>query len=231
MKRVFLLLTLLTACVQPAPPPPIVTPPPASPPQPGSIEGVSLEPPDRPILSVTVGDTIEAALIQQQLQVEPVRVEGNTFYFYERPDLRARLEALGYEPARANPHEVTRRVVRLSLGGAAPREDVRRFGVRVINRERDYWVVTASVASLRTLVEAGYSIAAVRDPEPRPREVRVYPTSRQELERLGGLMDIFAALETREGFVVEGAAFDEQIDELRALGFRVELVPPRGEKP
>ena len=44
---------------------------------------VNLEPPDkRPVKSIQVGDATEAALIQQEMDIEIKYVDANTLYFY-----------------------------------------------------------------------------------------------------------------------------------------------------
>lgn len=200
----------------------------------GGAPGVDLEPPREPILAVGVGDAIEAALLEQQLRLVPVRLDGTTLYLYDRGDIRARLASLGYEPQRVNGAEVARRVVRVSLQGGAPRDDLSKFGVNVINREREHWVVTGTVAALRALAGAGYRLEPVRDPEPRPRQVRIRARSAEDVGKLGGIVDIYSVEragrpneQQREGAViVYGAAFDSQIDQVRELGMEVEILPP-----
>jgi hypothetical protein len=210
----------------------------------GGTTTLDLQPPSEPILAVAVGDAIEAALLEQQLRVAPVRLDGTTLYLYDRGDIRARLESLGYEPQRVNGADVAQRVARVSRRGAAPGEEIAQFGVSVINRERDHWVVTGSVAALRGLAGSGYRLDPVRDPEPRPRQVRILARSIEDVGRLGGIVDIYSVegadrrrYETNDqqgrGVIVYGAAFDSQIDQVRALGMDVEILPPppRGGKP
>ena len=226
----FLLLFAATACKH-AQPPGYGTPAP----------GVDLEPPREPILAVSVADSIEAALLEQQLNVVPVRLDGTTLYLYDRGGIGARLADLGYDPQRVNGSQVAQRTVRVSQQGAAPREDLSKFGVSVINRERDHWVVSGSLAALRALTGAGYQLAPVRDPEPRPRQVRVLARSIEDVGRLGGIMDIYSVeradrqQQTKGGpVIVYGAAFDFEIDRIRELGMEVEILPPppaRGGKP
>lgn len=195
----------------------------------GGTTDVPLEPPRQPIVAVNVGDSVEAALLQEKLAVVPVRVEGGRLYLEDREGVRRNLEALGYEVATVNPYDAHQRVVRISMGGRAP-ERVEQLGLQVINREADHWVVRGSLGALRAAVDAGYRISLVRDPEPRPRQVRVTVGSTADVIKLGGLMDIYNVAEKRP-VVVDGAAFDAQIDRIRSLGFTVEIVPEkRGEK-
>jgi len=97
-------------------------------------EPVNLEPNDtRQILSVDVTDTNEATLLIQQLELDVVRIQGPTIYFFEPLNQLGRLAELGYELERQNSYDVFRRVVRIDY--AIPENELIASGVRVINRE------------------------------------------------------------------------------------------------
>ena len=117
-------------------------------------EPVNLEPNDtRQILSVDVTETNEATLLIQQLELDVVRIEGSTIYFFEPLNQLGRLAELGYELERQNSYDVFRRVVRID--NALPESELIANGVRVINREEKYLVVDATIGQLRALVRAG----------------------------------------------------------------------------
>jgi len=200
-------------------------------------EPVNLEPNDpRPILSLEVGDSDEAALLVQELDLEPVRMEGSTLYFFENDDQLNRLKELGYELRQQNSYEVFRRVVRIDR--TVPEEELRASGIRVINREENYLVVEGSLAKLRALERAGSSMVAVGGHEPRPRQVRITAESMDDVAEIGAMaVDIYSveradrakpdrAEQYRDGeIVVLAGAFDYQIDQLTAAGYSVEVFP------
>lgn len=196
-------------------------------PPPGAA--VNLDPDDpRPIFSIAVGDDIEAALVQQKLGVEPLRVEGHTFYFHDTPGIRAKLAEYGYTPTRQSSYAVYQRVVRVAKRG--DEKDLARFDVTLINRENDYWVVRGTIGTLRALSAAGYRLAPLGSNEPRPRQVRIYASSLDDVQRINALfVDIYSvSREGRDqrGVIVTGGAFDGQIDALIEAGFRVEIIEP-----
>ncbi len=185
---------------------------------------VNLAPRDvRPLHRIEVEDADEAEILAQQLKVEPVRVEAGAFYFVAGEALLARLAALGYTPQLSDRLQVERRVVRVQ--GPAGEEVVLRNGARLINREEGYLVVDGSLAQLLALRDLGFRLAPLGRGEPRPREVRILGQSVEDVQRVNALhVDIFAAVRTRSGVLVSGAAFDYQIDALRQAGFQVERV-------
>jgi hypothetical protein len=206
------------------------------PPSPPPETAVNLEPNDpRPIFSIAVSDDIEATLLQQQLGVEPLRVEGHTLYFYEAPGLLAKLADYGYTPSKQNSYGVYQRVVR--VGKRGEEKELARFDVKLINRESDYWVVRGSLGALRALAAAGYRLTPLGTNEPRPRQVRIYASSFADVQRINALyVDIYSVSpegKEQRGVVVTGGAFDSQIDDLIAEGFRVEVIEPvkKGSKP
>jgi hypothetical protein len=206
------------------------------PPGPPTPAAVNLDPPDqRAIFSITIGDAIEAALLQQQLGLEPLRVDGNTLYFYDTGGIRAKLATYGYTPTKQNPFAVYQRVVRVSKRGHEA--DLARFEITLINRERDYWVVRGSIGALRALSAAGYQLSPLGPNEPRPRRVRIYAPTPEDVQRINDLfVDIYAVSRDdkyQRGVVVTGAAFDDQIDALQREGFRVDVIdaPPKAGQP
>lgn len=198
---------------------------------------VNLEPNDpRQILSVNVTDTDEAALLIQQLDLEVVRIEGLTVFFFEEPSQLDRLSELGYELERQNSYDVFRRVVRIDR--AVPESELIANGVRIINREENYLVVDAAIGQLRALERGGSQFVAVSGHEPRPRQVQITVGNMDDVVAIGAMaVDIHSVdrrgrkpTESEEDYreveiVVYAGAFDYQIDQLEAAGYGVESMP------
>jgi hypothetical protein len=178
----------------------------------------------RPLFAITVEDATEAALLQQQLQVTPVGLQGTTLFFSGDSALLERLRASGYDPAVADRLQVEHRVVRAYRRGEE--SALLNTGVHLLNREPGYWVIEGSLQQLQILQRLGYRLGPLGQNEPRPREVRITVPTRADVARVGELqVDIFGAQETKDGYVIGGAAFDTQIDALTRAGYRVERIP------
>ena len=200
-------------------------------------EPVNLAPNDtRQIVSVAVLDSDEAALLVQQLELEVVRIEGPTMFFFEKPNQLDRLAELGYELERQNSYDVFRRVVRIDR--TVPESELIANGVQVINREEEYFVVNASIGQLKTLLRSGSQIVAVSGHEPRPRQVRIIVRNMADVAAISAMaVDIYSTdhikrepTDTQEdyrkvGIVIYAGAFDYQIDRLEESGYGVEMLP------
>jgi hypothetical protein len=189
---------------------------------------VQLEPNDtRPLFSIEVGDEIEAALLQQRLRLEPLRLDGKRLFFHDAGDIRAQLAVFGYEPVQADPYRVYQRVVRVRKRG--DEAALRRAGVTLINREPEAWIVRGDLGTLRGLVAAGYVITPIASNEPRPRYIRVYVGTPAQAQEVGRIVSIYAsgrAGDQDRGLLLAAAAFDADIDALLAAGYRVERIDP-----
>lgn len=201
---------------------------------------VNLEPNDRrPVFSIEVGDGIEAALLEEKLGLAPLRLTGKTLYFYDAPDIRKKLADYGYEATQADPYAVYERVVRVARRGEE--SDLKRFSVRLINREPDAWIVRGQIGVLRALAAAGYSLSAIASNEPRPRVIRVWARTPEEVQQISRYVSIYAVSgqfvpkDNQRLIGVAATAFDDGIDALTAAGFNVERLedPPqdRGGRP
>lgn len=187
-----------------------------------------------------MADAAEVALLVQEVELEPVRREGSSLIYVRDERVEARLEELGYEPLPVNPHDTYRRVVRVDRRG--DEDALPAAGVRLINREKDHWVVEGSLAALRGLQAAGYRLRPLAA-ELRPREIRVLVAGPDDVRRIAAMdVDVFnvdpverpsdpsdedATYERQEagrGYVLYGTAYDAQIDQLEAAGFEVERV-------
>lgn len=198
---------------------------------------VSLAPNDpRPIVSVHVADVDEAALLMQHLALDVVRVEGLTAYFFDDPNKRVRLAQLGYEIKQQNSHDVFRRVVRIDR--SVPETDLIAQGIKIINRQEKYLVIDATLGQLRALVRSGSQITAVAGNEPRPRQIRIVVDTLDDVARIGEVgVDIYSAKpertdpgvsddrNRRRKIVINGAAFDFQIDQIKSAGYGIEILP------
>jgi hypothetical protein len=172
-------------------------------------------------ISVSVDDAAEVGLIEQQLKASVVRVEGNRAYLVDRPGLRERLVAAGYEPTAVDRQEAETRVVRVLRRGSE--KALLQSGVQLINREDRYWVVRGTLAQLGLLQRLGYQVAPLGPDEPRPREIRLTVKSRDDVTRVAAThVDIYSVRREKDGFVIYAGAFDNQIDSLQAVGYRVE---------
>lgn len=178
-------------------------------------------------LVVGVDDAVEVGLIEQQLDATVVRVDDGRAYLVDRPGLRERLVAAGYEPAAVDRLAVEERVVRVLRRGAEP--ELLETGVELINREDGYWVVRGTLARLAVLQRLGYRFAPLGPDEPRPREVRLTVPTRDDIARVAALhVDIYSVSQTAAGIEIYAGASDAQIDRLRAAGYTVERVSTVG---
>lgn len=195
---------------------------------------VSLEPDDpRPVLSVQVADPDEAALLVQELELEIVKMEGGRLFFFESPGQLSRLADLGYFPQKQDVYSVFKRVARIDR--KVTEADLKESGIELINREENSYVVRGTIGQLRQLQERGVKIVALRAHEPRPRQIRILVDSPADVAKIGAMqIDIYNAKRdprgNRKSIVVHGGAFDYQIDELEAAGYKVEILPDPGPK-
>jgi len=173
---------------------------------------------------IEVEDADEAALIEQELKVKPELVRGRSFYYYGNENINRRLQEFGYHPSVEDADSVLTRVVRVvGKGTEAP---LREIGLTIVLRERGYWIARGTLKQLRALSRAEYAIQDLRKGEPYPRQVRLTVTKLSDVsDVVAPRIDIHTVQKSKEGFVVFGGAFDESLDELRAMGFKVEILP------
>lgn len=177
-----------------------------------------------PLLRVEAEDADEALLVEQQLKIRPVRASGRTLYFERTADAERLLREAGFEPAAADPEEGAAQVVVVRRKGAEKR--LADAGARVLLREPGYWIVRVSPAQRRTLARLGYRVEPLGDREPHPRQVRVAAADADQVrDVVARHVDVFHVERGEKGLVVRGAAFDDAIDALRALGLAVEVLP------
>jgi len=176
---------------------------------------------------IDVEDATEAGLVEQQLKIRPVLVRDRWLYYYGNEETNELLRKYGYEPMRMNPEDVLTRVVRVIHKG--DEEDLSKAGVTILLREHAYWIVRATSTQLQLLGRLGYQVEKLGLREPRPRQVRIVVSLREQVAEVGAhRVDIYSSAKSERGYVILGGAFDDSIDELRAAGFRVEILadPP-----
>lgn len=182
----------------------------------------------RSFYRIDVEDSIEAGLIEQQLKVKPVLIRSRSFYYYGNEDINQLLRRYGYEPVRVNREDVlTRLVVVITKKGTE--EDLVKAGTTVVLREREYWVVRATLTQLQLLERLGFLVEELGRREPHPRQVRIAISRLEQIAEVGGLrVDIYDTTKSEKGYIILGGAFDDSIDELKAAGFEVEILadPP-----
>ena len=203
------------------PVPPVETPPPSVPPtQPVVLPAPSSE----PRYAITTDDPDEIALLVERLKLRRTLVSGTTLYFDADERQLGQIRELGYTPARIDPEQVDSRVVRVVRRGSE--EELRQYGVTVVNREPAYWIASGTLAQLRRLVAVGYRLEALAPGEPRQRWIRVSVASRDDVQRVVNYqVDVFGVADSAGRFIVRGGALDMQIDRLRQAGFTVVVVP------
>lgn len=173
---------------------------------------------------VDIEDAIEAGLVEQQLKIRPVLVRDRSLYYYGNEETNEQLRKYGYEPMRMNPEDVLPRVVRVIHKG--DEEDLSKVGATILLREHEYWIVRATSTQLRLLGRLGYQVEELGHREPRPRQVRIVVSRREQVAEVGAhRVDIYSVAKAERGYLILGGAFDDSIDELRAAGFRVEILP------
>lgn len=181
---------------------------------------VRLEP-GAPLVAVQVADPQEAGLLVQALGTQPELARADSLYFAAA--LADRLRGAGFDPQPVDAEQARHRVVRAyGTSDAGLRAD----GLRILTRERGYWIVDGSLAQLRRLqAGGGYLLARIAGNEPRPREVRVTVPARADVQRVYDLgVDIFGAAPEGGRVVVGGGAYEWQIEAMTAAGYTVERI-------
>lgn len=176
------------------------------------------------LYEIDVEDAIEAGLIEQQLKTKPELLRGRSFFYHGDEEKNELLRRYGYSPSLADPDQIFARTVRVARKGTE--QELRELGVTIVLRERGFWVVRASGKQMRLLARLGYQVQPLGRHEPRPRQIRLVVASPEQVAEVGAhRVDIYEVRRTESGYTIAGAAFDDAIDELRALGFKIEVSP------
>ncbi len=196
-------------------------------------KGIKLEPADkRPVKSIQIGDAAEAALIEQELDVEIKHVDNNTLYFYsDNQDVVSELENIGYTVKEANPMQTSFKLVKLiasnNLNLSGERNDnvqkqLDEYNIKVLKREKDYWAIYGSLSGLSRIQELGFKLQNM-ETEVRPRSIQITVYSREDIQKINEMdIDIVSTKPLEQGYVVYGSAFDYQIDQLEAAGYNIQ---------
>lgn len=198
---------------------------------------VNLEPNDpRPIWGIQVADTDEAELLIQKLKLNVVKVEGSNLFIYEDQSQLQQVESLGYQIATENSYELFRRTVRINK--KINEDNLHELGIKVINREPEYFIVNGTLSQLKAINRQGVIVSAIKSYEPRPRQIKVVVNNREDVAKIAALqVDIYSAKNSSHYYQekdlygdninidVYGGAFDYQIDQLKTMGYKVELLP------
>jgi hypothetical protein len=178
----------------------------------------------RKLYRIEVEDEDEAMLIQQELKLQPALVRGQSFYYYGDEQINKKLAEFDYHASAVDPDEIFTRVVRIV--GKAEETALRDVGATVILRERGYLIIRATPKQLRILSRLGYKIEELGAEEPQPRRVRLVVSTAAQVAEVGSLrVNIDTVQKGKGGNVILGDAFDDVIDELRAQGFKVQILP------
>ena len=180
----------------------------------------------QPLYRLQVADADEAALLKQELKLDVEGVRGQDVYFRGDERTLAALKDLEYAVTPVDPRQVMSRVVRVMRRGIDEAQ-LLKTGVSLINREKTHWVVRATPRQLELLQGRRVDVRAL-DAEVHPRQVRIVVNEPADVQRVNELhVDIYSAARSRDGkVVIEGAAFDNQIDALRNANYQVTVLPP-----
>src|SRR5437667_1693737 len=178
--------------------------------QAGASSAQSLQAAQRPdsarksFYRLDVEDSIEAGLVEQQLKLKPVLVLSRGFYYYGDDEINQLLRRYGYVPVRVNRDDVLTRVVMVPRKKGTE-EDLVKAGATVVLREREYWVVRATLTQLQLLDRLGFVAEELGRREPRPRQVRIAVPRREQIAEVGELrVDIYSTAKSEKGYVVLG---------------------------
>jgi hypothetical protein len=190
---------------------------------------VDLKPNDkRPVYAVDIADIEEAKLLEQQLKIEVLRVEGNTLFFYQ-PDKNQmkRFSEIGYMIKEVDKNKVYYRTVKLKksekLDFVSLSKENQLF---FINEEQDYYVVRANLLQIKEIIRKGYAIEPLSN-EVRPRKISVIVKTKRDIQVVSEThIDIFNYQINKDStYTIYGQAFDYQVDMIKNMGYTVRINP------
>ena len=157
-------------------------------------------------------------------------IDGNNLYYFVKDEAQEeKLKTIGYSGKKANSMQVNYRVVQLSVKGKAPdksnTEEILKTGIKILNKEKTYWVVRGSLEQLNKIQDLNYTVI-IETQEPRPRQVEItvpLATDVQKVNELG--VDIYSSRgsDRHRAIIITGGAFDYQIEQMQAMGYSVVL--------
>lgn len=186
----------------------------------------------RPVKSIKIDDAAEAALIEQELDIEVKYVANNTLYFYSNnQNTLSQLKDIGYQINDENPTQTSFRMVRLFSKdkmilsrekNTLISKELQEYQIKVFNREKDYWVIYGSLSALSRIKELGFVMKNL-DIEIRPRTVKIIVPSKNDIQRVNEMdVDIYSTAQKGKQYVIYGGAYDYQIDLMEAAEYQVE---------
>lgn len=188
---------------------------------------VDLQPPDkRPVYHTQVADANETDLLKQQLGIEIKNSIRNELWFYSADEnIAQKMTAMGYKVDKPDITTVYFKVVEID----PPKEDdIRKYRLQLINREKDHYLVRGSLDQLSKWKADGHKLFTPAS-EPRPREIEVSVGSQPDVQRIYDWgVDIFSAVKDSTGnYKVRGSAFDFQIDSIKTMKYNVTVIKSR----
>lgn len=187
-------------------------------------ENQKLDNSNQALYRIEVEDSVEVGLIEQQLKIKPVFVRNRALYYYGNEQINELLRRYQYAPVRVNKEEVLTRLA--VVRNAHDESDLVNAGATVVLREREYWVVRGTLRQLQLVEQLGFALEEVGLREPRPRQVRIIVPRREQVAEVAALrVDVYDTAKSEKGYAIMGGAFDDSIDELKAAGFKVEILP------
>ncbi|MDX1999998.1 MAG: hypothetical protein SF066_19955 [Thermoanaerobaculia bacterium] len=177
----------------------------------------------RPLQVLEVEDATETALLVQELGLVPLATAGRRVFFRAEGDLLQRLTALDYQVVDTDANDVLTRTMWVS--GPSQEAPLHEVGLRILRREKDGWIVSGTLRRLSLLEKLGYRLEELNGREPHPRPILVVLEDRRDLSKVLAVgIDVYAMGPLGDrGFVVNGGAFEDAIDALRAQNFAVKI--------
>ena len=185
---------------------------------------------EREVQSIEISDGDEVALLRQELGLDIKMVQGNKlYYFVKGSDQEQKLKDIGYSIKTEDIMQINYRVVQLSIKDRAPdnskTEELKKYGVQIINKEKNYWVVRGSLEQLNNIQRLDYKLK-IETKEPRPRHVEIVVKSEQDIQKVNELgVDIYSSKRSdrQRTIIIYAGAFDYQIEQIQELGYEVTL--------
>ena len=186
----------------------------------------------RPVKSIKIDDATEAALIEQELDIEIKHVANNTLYFYsDNEDVLSTLKEIGYQVTDENPTQISYKMVKLvskdktalsTEKNDSILKELQEYRIKLFNREDGYWVIYGSLSDLSRIRDLGFVLEDL-DTEIHPRSVKITVRSESDIQRVNEMgVDIYTTRLEGNYYVVYGGAYDSQIDLMEASGYQVE---------
>jgi hypothetical protein len=115
--------------------------------------------------------------------------------------------------------------VQVTVNGKVPDSsksaELEKLGVTIINKEEKYWIIRGTLEQLSEVKKKGYELKELEH-EPRPRGVEITVSNQADVQKVNEAgVDIYHVENKDNKLIVHGAAFDNQIELMRKMGFTV----------